>query len=343
VSATRFACVARGYARLVLGAAMAMVLVSVGACAAPSSSSGGPADRSAIAAAGMPSVAPSVSAQPVTVGAPSFPASSSPTSTAVLPAESSGRAVGSPPPISAPPVAFTVQDPTTGNHFEIVLTPGDPSFGQFIAAIPGVGLVAPNAAATVTLNADHTDTLSYRGSGGLDAAAHLDPVFGADYQPSGHAVAATLVLTGTADPVHQAASLDLTVNGTDHHFGTPVASDATSAVTAVLAALNRNKWATLYRLSDSQIQTALTAEQYTALGSSSGTFSHVTIDGSITYTTSAASIRSASVPFTATLTSPTGASSTQHGSIEMVDSTHGWQLHSITGPDTTGGSTTDGN
>jgi len=168
-------------------------------------------------------------------------------------------------------------------------------------------------------------------------------VFGADYQPSGHAVAATLILTGTADPVHQTASLDLIVNGTDHHFGTPVASDATSAVTAVLAALNANKWATLYRLSDPQIQTAITVQQYTALGSSSGTFSHVTIDGSITYTTSAAGIHSASVPFTATLTSPTGASSTQHGSIEMINDTQGWQLHSITGPDTTGSPTTDGN
>jgi hypothetical protein len=343
VTATRFECAARGYARLAPGAVMAMMLVSVGACAAPSSGSGGTTGGSAIAAVGMPSVAPSVSAQPVTVGAPISPASSSPIPTGVLPAQSSESAVGSPPPISAPPVAFTVQDPATGNHFEVVLTPGDPSFGQFIAAIPGVGLVAPNAAATVTINADHTDTLTYRGPGGLDAAARLDPVFGADYQPSGHAVAATLILAGTADPVHQTASLDLTVNGTDHHFGTPAASDATSAVTAVLAALNANKWATLYRLSDSQIQTALTVQEYTALGSSSGTFAHATIDGSISYTTSAAGIHSASVPFIATLTSPTGTSSTQYGSIEMVDSTQGWQLHSIAGPDAAGASTTDGN
>ena len=343
MNATRFACAARGYARLASGAVMAVVLVSVCACAAPSSGSGGPTGGSAIAAAGMPSVAPSVLAQPVTVGAPISPVSSSPIATAVLPAESSGGAVGSPPPISAPPVAFTVQDPATGNHFEVVLTPGDPSFGQFIAAIPGVGLIQPSSAATLTINADHTDTLTYRGSGGLDTAAHLDPVFGADYQPSGHAVAATLILTGTADPVHQTASLDLTVNGTDHHFGTPVASDATSAVTAVLAALNTNNWATLYRLSDAQIQTALTAEQYAALGSSGGTFSQVTLDGSITYTASDADIRSASVLFTATLTSRTGASSTQHGSVEMVDDARGWQLHSITGPDTTGGSTTYGN
>jgi hypothetical protein len=343
VNATTFACVSRGHARLAGGAATALVLVAVGACAAAPSSSGGPTGGSAIGAAGVPSLAPSVSAQPVAARASISPASSSATSTAGLPAGSAGSAPTSLPPISAPPVAFTVQDAATGNHFEVVLTPGDPSFGQFIAAIPGVGLVQPSRAATVTINADHTDTLAYTGAGGLDASAHLDPEFGADYQPSGHAVAATLILTGTADPVHQTASLDLSVNGTNHHFGTPIASDATSAVTAVLAALNANNWATLYRLSDSQTHAALTAQQYTAMGSSSGTFSHVSTGGAITYTTSAASIHSASVPFTATLMSPTGTSSTQHGSIEMIDGTQGWQLYSITGPDTTGSTTTDGN
>ena len=158
--------------------------------------------------------------------------------------------------------------------------------------------------------------------------------FGADYQPSLHAVAATLVLTGTADPTHQTASLDLIVNGTDHQFRTAAASDAAAAVTAVVAALSANNWPTLYGLSDLQTHTALTAQQYTALGSSSGTFSQVTTDGAITYTTSSADIRSASVPFTATLTSPTGTPSTEHGLIEMIDTTQGWQLYSITGPDT---------
>ncbi len=345
MSAPRFARLASSRAWLAAATTTTAVLLAVGACAASPSGTG----SSVIGAAGGPAVEPSVSAQPMVASESVSPASSSVPSTAVLPADPSGSAVNSLPPmslppISAPPVAFTVQDPATGNHFEVVLTPGDPSFGQFIAAIPGVGLVAPNAAATVTINADHTDTLAYRGAGGLDAGAHLDPVFGADYQPSFHAVAATLILTGTADPVHQTASLDLIVNGTAHHFGTPGASDATSAVTAVLAALTANTWASLYRLSDSQIQTALTVQQYTALGSASGTFSHLTIDGPITYTTSAAGIHSASVPFTATLTSPTGTPSTQNGTIEMVDDTQGWQLHSITGPDATGSfTTTDGN
>ena len=235
--------------------------------------------------------------------------------------------------MSGPPVAFTVQDASTGNHFEIVLTPGDPSYGQFIAAIPGVGLVQPSAAATVTINANGIVTLAYSGPGGLDAAAHLDPVFGADYQPSGHAVAARLILTGTADPVHQTASLDLIVNGTDHHFGTPVASDASSAVNAAIAALNANNWAALYQLSDPQVRTALTAQQYTALGSSSGTFSHVTTNGAITYTTSAAGIHSATIAITATVTPATGSPSTQHAPIEMVDDTQGWQLYSIVGAD----------
>jgi hypothetical protein len=343
VNATRFARLAGGHARLAAGAVTAMVLVAVGACAAPPSSSGGPTGGSAIGAAGMPSLSPSVSAQPVAVGASISPSYSSAASTTGLPAGAAGSAVTSPPPISAPPVAFTVQDAATGNHFEVVLTPADPSFGQFIAAIPGVGLVQPSAAATVTINANHTDTLAYRGAGGLDASAHLDPEFGADYQPSGHAVAATLILTGVADPVHQTASLDLIVNGTDHHFRTAAVSDATSAVTAVLAGLNANNWASLYRLSDLQTHTALTVQQYTALGSSSGTFSHVSNDGAIAYTTSAAGIHSASVPFTAILTSPTGTSSTQQGSIEMIDSTQGWQLYSITGPDTKGSTTTDGN
>jgi hypothetical protein len=258
-----------------------------------------------------------------------------------LPAGSPGSTLTSPPPISAPPVPFTVQDAATGNYFEVVLTPGDPSFGQFIAAIPGVGLVQPSTAATVTVDANHTDTLAYRGAGGLDAAAHLDPEFGADYQPSGHAVAATLILTGTADPVRQTASLDLIVNGVDHYFRTAAAtSDATPEVSAVIDALNTNNWATLYRLSDLQTHTALTVQQYAAMGSSGGTFSHVTTDGPIRYATGSAGISAARVAITATLTSPTGTSSAEHGSIEMIDDTQGWQLYSITGPDTQGGAAT---
>lgn len=287
---------AGGHPRLASGAAITVVLVAVGACAAHPSGPGGSTDGSS---AGI------------------------------------GRsALASPASISAPPDAFTVQDIATGNHFEVVLTPGDPSLGQFIAAIPGVGLVQPNAAATVTANANHTDTLTYRGAGSRDASAHLDPELGVDYRPSGHAVAATLILTGTVDPAHQTASLDLIVNGTDHHFQTAAASDATPAVTAVLAALSANDWATLYRLSALQTHTALSIRQYTALGSSNGTISHATTDGPITYTTSPADIRSASVPFTATLASPTGTSSTEHGFIEMIHSTQGWQLYSITGPST---------
>ncbi len=292
--ASRLARLAGGLPRLASRAAMTVVLVAVGACAAHPSGSGGSTAGSATGAS-RPSPSPSV---------------------------------------SAPPDAFTVQDRATGNHFEVVLTPGDPSFGQFIAAIPGVGLLQPNAAATVTVNANHTDTLTYSGAGSLDASAHLDAELGSDYRPSGHAVAATLTLRGTADPAHQTASLDLIVNGVDHHFGTATTSDATPAVTAVVTALNANNWTTLYGLSDLQTHTALTVQQYNALGSSCGTFSHVTTDGAITYTTSAADIHGATVKITATLTSPTGSSSTVHGLIEMIDSTEGWQVYSIIGPGT---------
>jgi hypothetical protein len=339
VNTTWFGRLACDDARLVTAAAVAAALVAVSSCAAHASGSAGSTGASVVAAQSTPSPSSPASAHPVAVASIATSVGSA-GSTAGSPASAVGSAVTSPPPMPAPPVAFTVQDPATGNHFEVVLTPGDPSFGQFIAAIPGVGLVQPTKAATVTINANHTDTLAYSGAGGLDAAAHLDPVFGADYQPSGHALAATLILTGTADPAHQTASLDLIVNGTDHHFGTPVASDATATVTAVLAALNTDNWATLYRLSDSQIRTALTVQQYTALGSASGTFSHVTTDGAITYTTSTAGIHSASVPFTATLTSPTGTRSTQHGSVEMVDDSQGWQLHAIAGPDSESGAAT---
>lgn len=328
---TRSAHLAGRHAQLAAVAATAMALVSVSACAAHASGSAVATGGSGAAALRTPSPSLLVSARPVAVssiaatvasaGVPTNVADSTPTSL---------------PPISAPPFVFTVQDPSTGNHFEIVLTPDDPSFGLFIAAIPGVGLIQPNSAATVIVNANLTETLAYRGAGALDTAAHLDPVFGSDYQPSGHAVAATLILTGTVDPVHQTASLDLLVNGTDHHFGTPVTSDATSSVAVVLAALNANDWATLYRLSDSQVRAALTVQQYTALGSSGGTFSHATTDGAITYATSAAGIHSARVAITATVATPTGTSSTQHAWIEMVDDTQGWQLHSIAGPNAQG-------
>jgi len=170
VSATRFARLASSNARLAAGATTTAVLLALGACAASPSGTRG----SVIGAAGVPSPAPSVSDQAVAASASISPASSSADSTAGLPADSAGSAVGSPAPISAPPVAFTVQDPATGNHFEVVLTPGDPSFGQFIAAIPGVGLVAPNAAATVTINANHTDTLAYRGAGGLGRVSDVE-------------------------------------------------------------------------------------------------------------------------------------------------------------------------
>jgi len=81
VHATRSGRMAGGHPRLASGAAITVVLVAVGACAAHPSGPGGSTDGSS---AGI------------------------------------GRsALASPASISAPPDAFTVQDIATGNHFEI--------------------------------------------------------------------------------------------------------------------------------------------------------------------------------------------------------------------------------
>jgi hypothetical protein len=244
-------------------------------------------------------------------------------------------------PDDAPPAPFVVQDATTGIHFEVVLTPGDPSLGQFIAAIPGVGLIAPTSPATVTTNADHTVSLSYSGAGSLDAAAQLDPELGSDYIPSGSAVAATLTLSGHVDPARQTASLDLSVNGGDHPFGTASVPDGTSAVNAIVAALTANNWAALYALADQQTHAAMTAQQYASTGAASGTFSHVTTNGPITYRTSEAGIHSAEVAINVTLTPPSGAPAPARGFIDLIDTAQGWQLYSITNPYTAAASASD--
>lgn len=80
---------------------------------------------------------------------------------------------------------FLVEDPVSGVHFEVVVAQADPNLGRFIATIPGVGLIESNQPATISVNADHTDSVAYSGAGSLDATAQLDPEFGFNYHPSG--------------------------------------------------------------------------------------------------------------------------------------------------------------
>jgi hypothetical protein len=233
-----------------------------------------------------------------------------------------------------------VEDPASGVHFEVVVAQADPNLGRFIAAIPGIGLIESNEAATISVNADHTDAVSYSGAGSLDATAQLDSEFGFNYHPSGDApTAATLQLSGVIDPARQSATLDLVVDGTDHKFSTSTSvPDAKHAIAAVLDALNANDWTQLYALADPQTHTALTAQQYAAAGSASGTFSHAVAAGPVTYLTSQADVHSAQVAIDATLTPPNGAPTPARGFIDLIYASGSWSLYSLTNPYTPGAS-----
>lgn len=233
---------------------------------------------------------------------------------------------------------FLVEDPVSGVHFEVVVAQADPNLGRFIATIPGVGLIESNQPATISVNADHTDSVAYSGAGSLDATAQLDPEFGFNYHPSGDTPsAATLQLSGVVDPARESATLDLVVNGTDHKFSTSTTVPAANqTIAAVLGALNANDWTQLYALADIQTHRALTAQQYAASGAGSGTFSHAVVNGAITYQTSQADVHSAQVAIAATLTPPNGSPASARGFIDLIYAGGSWSLYSLTDPYTPG-------
>lgn len=210
---------------------------------------------------------------------------------------------------AAPPQSSLVSgfmDHTSSDYLRVQLDSSAANYGQFVVALPGVGLVWSAQSAAVTVESGHSDQLRYDGPGFLDPDAILDSEFGIAYQQQGQAASEPVRLVGQVDPAHGTGSIEVWVAGTHYHFASlAVPHDADSTATAVLTAIRSEDWPTLYSLADTSLRKAMTAQQFQQQVSDEfggGQVSEARQTGPISYTTSSAGTNYASVPTTFTVT-----------------------------------------
>lgn len=210
---------------------------------------------------------------------------------------------------AAPPQASLVSgfmDHTSHDYLRVQLDSSKADYGQFVVALPGVGLAWSAKAASVTVESGHSDQLRYDGPGFLDPNASLDTEFGVAYQEQGPATSKPIRLVGQVDPAHGTGSIEVWIAGAHYHFASlAVPHDAGSTATAVLAAIGAEDWTTLYSLADTSLRNAMTAQQFAKQISSAfsgGQVSDARQTGPISYTTSSAGTSYANVPVTFTVT-----------------------------------------
>jgi hypothetical protein len=210
---------------------------------------------------------------------------------------------------AAPPQSSLVSgfmDHTSNDYLRVQLDSSAADYGQFVVALPGVGLAWSAQSATVTVESSQSDQLRYDGSGFLDPNAILDTEFGVAYQEQGPATSEPIRLIGQVDPAHGTGSIEVWVAGTHYHFASlAIPHDANSAAAAILTAIGAEDWPTLYSLADTSLRNAMTAQQFAQQLSDAfggGQVSDARQTAPISYTTSSAGTSYANVPATFTVT-----------------------------------------
>jgi hypothetical protein len=225
------------------------------------------------------------------------------------------------------------QDRSSGAYLRIQLDPGQPGYGEFIAAIPGVGLIWPAAPATASPRSDHAIQLRYESSGFVQPQAQLDLEFGVNYQPNGPINSATVRLIGVVDPTHKTGSVELWLNGTHYHLGALAApSDAGPVVEAYLTDVVAADWVALYTISDSSLKNATSQDQFVAAMQQSmtvdGVVTAATATGSTAYDVTSAGIAYAKTPINLTLVKD-GNSSSQQSTLVLVFDAGAWRVLTV--------------
>lgn len=232
---------------------------------------------------------------------------------------------------AAPPQSSLISgfmDHASSDYLRVQLDSSAADYGQFVVALPGVGLAWSAQPAAVTVESDHSDQLRYDGPGFLDPNAILDTEFGIAYQQQGPATSKPIRLIGQIDPAHGTGSLEVWVAGKHYHFASlAVRQDADSTAAAVLAAIKAEDWPTLYSLADSSLRNAMTVQQFTQQVSDEfggGQVTDARQTGPISYTTSSAGTSYASVPATFT-TTHNGQTQTVSATVVLIRDGGSWR------------------
>jgi hypothetical protein len=230
---------------------------------------------------------------------------------------------------SAPARALVTgfQDKTSSDYLRVQLDPSSGNYGAFVVALPDVGLVWPSDVASVSEKSDHSSQLRYEGAGYLDAKAQLDREFGVAYRPSGQLQQVSLRLVGQVDPTHSTGSLEIWIAGKHYHFASSkVSGGADTMLRQITTAYRNADWTALYGLADSSVRQSMTAHEFA--GQISRAFAGLTVttvtSGATTYSTNAAGINYASVPFTVSLRR-SSAPKTFSGTLIMINEQGAWR------------------
>jgi hypothetical protein len=225
------------------------------------------------------------------------------------------------------------QDRSNGAYLRIQLDSGHPGYGLFAVAIPGVGLLWPQAPATVSPESAQSIQIRYGDAQGfLQSQALLDTEFGVNYQPSGPVQSITLRLVGQVDPDHKTGSIELWVNGTHYHLGVvAVPQTASASVNAYLTALSAGDWATLYQISDDSLKNSINQADFVqqmAAAIGDGKVATATVNGTLIYTTSSAGVGYATVPISLVVTSG-GSQSAHAGNLTLIFNGGQWRVLTV--------------
>lgn len=221
-------------------------------------------------------------------------------------------------------------DTRSGQYLRVQLDPASPTSGDFVVAIPNVGLVWPAGHADVTTEAATSTQLRYDGDGFTDPGATLDPEFGVGYRQQGAGRPVHVRLIGQVDPAHSTASVRVWVNDSLTNIVThPVLpkSSAADAAAAYLAALGARDWNTLYAMEDGDLRANLTEAQFAQGMASAPEGQDITqaTAGAPTVSTNAAGLTYANVPIhlTHAAKAPTA------GTLVLILQGAGWKVFTV--------------
>jgi hypothetical protein len=224
-------------------------------------------------------------------GVPSGPVSGPPTT--------SVDATGVPLDPSSAQTAGALFDLSSGAYFLIDLGPDPSTRGHVEVVIPHVGLAWSSASATFSRQIASTSTVRYDGPGFLDEHAQLNATFPAATRSSGHSRHVSLRVQATLGQGLNAGHATVWLDGRRYQIASAQPRrDAAQAVRAVLRALRHGRWAALYRLASSSVQTSLRERAFIrSMARRSPTHIVIRVTGPIRYTVSGG-ISYAQVPAT---------------------------------------------
>lgn len=160
---------------------------------------------------------------------------------------------------------YVFSDRTAGTSFAVNLDQSDPRYGLFSMSVLDVGIYYGDGPASISTAASGATVVEYTGTGVLDEGAVVDPLFGLDL-PSGVMTAASFDLNAELGVDRVTGSFELVHAGTSWEGIDSAPTGSPDAATeAVLDALQRQDWSSLYDLSYSGLRSALDRAAYVAM------------------------------------------------------------------------------